>query len=77
VAKDNNRIGSLRIDPLDRKSARPEETIWTASEAMSVRPRSRPRSVIPPILHAEAFFSSARATNSSVLAFAAEDVDKG
>ena len=43
LAKDNNRIGPLTIVPRDRKSVRAEEIIWTASEALRVRPKSRPR----------------------------------
>ena len=56
LAKDNNRIGPLTIVPRDRKSVRAEEIIWTASEALRVRPKSRPRCNFPDALQYGIFF---------------------
>ena len=49
----------------------PEVIIWTASEALPVRAKTQPWSIIPSAFQNKAPFSSAKAMSSSDCAFAA------
>ena len=66
----NHHDGKYCVAPADRHAVIPEVIIWTASEALPVRPRSQPRPNIPRVLQNAASFSSASAISSSTRAFA-------